>query len=179
MQNTADLSKFSLIFPDEVTQTAHFSGKNRPKIDMFALEELGLTEIIKLKNSDLDEYFTSDPRVIRHRMEVFGDMLEFPEISATLNRLIPILNDIMELRRLEADSGNTESYLESITEIELYISSISALYDGLAPIQEEYKRLMADKGYLEGLLRENADKASYIASKTLSKVYRKIGFLAK
>jgi tryptophanyl-tRNA synthetase len=38
---------------------------------------------------------------------------------------------------------------------------------------------MADKGYLEGLLRENADKASYIAGRTLSKVYRKIGFLAK
>ena len=54
-----------------------------------------------------------------------------------------------------------------------------ACANGLAPIQEEYKRLMADKGYLEGLLRENADKASYIASKTLSKVYRKIGFLAK
>ncbi len=54
-----------------------------------------------------------------------------------------------------------------------------ACADGLAPIQEEFKQLMADKGYLEGLLRENADKASYIASKTLSKVYRKVGFLAK
>jgi tryptophanyl-tRNA synthetase len=54
-----------------------------------------------------------------------------------------------------------------------------ACAEGLAPIQAEYKRLMADKGYLEGLLRENADKASYIAGRTLSKVYRKIGFLAK
>ena len=38
---------------------------------------------------------------------------------------------------------------------------------------------MADKAYLENLMRENADQASYIARKTLSKVYRKIGFLAK
>ena len=53
-----------------------------------------------------------------------------------------------------------------------------ACADGLAPIQAEYHRLMADRAYLEGLLRENAEKASYIARRTLSKVYRKIGFLA-
>ena len=53
-----------------------------------------------------------------------------------------------------------------------------ACADGLAPIQTEYKRLMSDRAYLEGLLRENAEKASYIARRTLSKVYRKIGFLA-
>jgi tryptophanyl-tRNA synthetase len=54
-----------------------------------------------------------------------------------------------------------------------------ACADGLAPIQEEFKRLMADKAYLEGVMRDNADQASYIARKTLSKVYRKVGFLAK
>ena len=54
-----------------------------------------------------------------------------------------------------------------------------ACADGLAPMQAEFKRLMADKAYLETIMRENADQASYIARKTLSKVYRKIGFLAK
>ena len=54
-----------------------------------------------------------------------------------------------------------------------------ACADGLAPVQTEFKRLMADKAYLETIMRENADQASYIARKTLSKVYRKIGFLAK
>ena len=54
-----------------------------------------------------------------------------------------------------------------------------ACADGLAPMQAEFKRLMADKAYLETIMRDNADQASYIARKTLSKVYRKIGFLAK
>ena len=136
---TTDLSKFSLIYPSEETQSAHYSGNSKPIIDMFALEELGLTEVFKLKNSDLDEYFTTDPAVIAHRNEVFGDMLEFPEISVTLNKLIPILTDIMELRRLEADNGSGDNYLESITEIELYISSISTLNDGLSPIRDKLK----------------------------------------
>ena len=136
---TTDLSKFSLIFPDEATQTAHLIGKSKPNINTFVLEELGLCEIFRLKNSELEEFFTTDPAVIAHRIEVFGDMLQFPEISATLNKLIPILTDIMELRRLEADNGDTESYLESITEIELYISSISTLYEGLSPIAGKLK----------------------------------------
>ena len=138
--NEIDLSKFSLIYPDEQSQTNHYEGKEAPIIDMFVLEELGLLEVFNLKNSDLDEYFTTNPKVIEHRMAVFSDMLEFPQISVTLNRLIPILTDIMELRRLEADFGdNTESYLESITEIELYIASISTLHDGFADIGDKVK----------------------------------------
>ena len=136
--NEIDLSKFSLIYPDEESQTNHYEGKESPIIDMFVLEELGLLEVFNLKNSDLDEYFTMNPKVIKHRMSVFSDMLEFPQISVTLNKLIPILTDIMELRRLEADFGdNTESYLESITEIELYIASISTLHDGFADIGDK------------------------------------------
>ena len=135
-----DLSKFSLIYPDEQTQIDHYEGKDSPIIDMFVLEELGLLEIFNLKNSDLNEHFTTNSKVIEHRMAVFSDMLEFPQISVTLNRLIPILTDIMELRRLEADFGdNTESYLESITEIELYISSISTLHSGFSEIKDQVK----------------------------------------
>ena len=138
--NELDFSKFSLIYPNEESQTAHYEGTDKPFIDMFVLEELGLLEVFNLKNSDLDEYFTCDPKVIEHRMAVFSDMLEFPQISATLNRLLPILTDIMELRKLEADLGNnTESYLESITEIELYISSISTLHEGLSEIKDKVK----------------------------------------
>jgi hypothetical protein len=40
----------------------------------------------------------------------------------------------MELRRLDADSGDTASYLSSITEIELYISCIEILYNGFKGI---------------------------------------------
>ncbi len=130
-----DLTKFSLIYPDEVSQAKHYNGEDAPLIDMFVLEELGLLECLNLKNSNLDEYMTTDPAVIRHRMDVFEDMLRFPEISATLNRLIPILTDIMELRRLESDTGEASSYLESITEIELYISSISTMQEGLSPLR--------------------------------------------
>lgn len=49
----------------------------------------------------------------------------------------------------------------------------------LRPVQEEANRLMADKAYLEKIYTEGAEKASYLANKTLRKVYKKIGFVAK
>ena len=129
-----DFTNFSLIYPDVESQRAHSAGNNAPDIDMFVLEELGLLEVFDLKNADLSDYFTSDPSVMKYRMEAFDDMIENPIISKTLSKLIPILSDILELRRLDADSGDTASYLTSLTEIELYISSIEVLHSGLASL---------------------------------------------
>lgn len=47
------------------------------------------------------------------------------------------------------------------------------------PIQSEQKRLLADKGYLESVLKQGAESAERLARKTLAKVYRKIGFIPK
>ena len=46
----------------------------------------------------------------------------------------------------------------------------------LEPIQNRYKELRADEGYLNEVLREGALKASERAQKTLDDVYRKVGF---
>ena len=126
-----DLTNFSLIYPDEKTLKSHYSGADRADIAMFELEELGLLDIFELRSGELSEFFTQDERVMKYRMEVFEDMLSNENISKTHNHLIPILSDIMELRRLDSDSGDTTSYLSSITEIELYISSIDVLHKGL------------------------------------------------
>lgn len=48
--------------------------------------------------------------------------------------------------------------------------------DRLAPIQAEQTKLLADKEYLNGVLTSGAQRAYAIARKTLSKVYKKIGF---
>ncbi|MDO4812647.1 MAG: tryptophan--tRNA ligase [Eubacteriales bacterium] len=54
-----------------------------------------------------------------------------------------------------------------------------AVIEVLRPIREEAAHLLADKAYLEGVYRAGAEKASYVAEKTLRKVYKKIGFLAR
>ena len=54
-----------------------------------------------------------------------------------------------------------------------------AVVEMARPIQDEARRILADKAYLEGVYRAGAEKASRAAEKTLRKVYKKIGFVAR
>lgn len=49
----------------------------------------------------------------------------------------------------------------------------------IRPIQEKYKQLSEDKTYIDNVIKEGAEKASYIAEKTLRKVKKKIGYPTK
>lgn len=51
------------------------------------------------------------------------------------------------------------------------------IIEKLAPIQEKYHKLIADKSYLDKILAEGKTKASQIAEKTLKDVKKKVGFI--
>ena len=53
-----------------------------------------------------------------------------------------------------------------------------AVTEHLRPIREKYSEYISDKGELERIMREGAEKAARIARRTLSKVYRKVGFVS-
>ena len=52
-----------------------------------------------------------------------------------------------------------------------------AVADKLAPMQAEYKRISADKGYIEACMKLGAEKAFKVSRKTLQKVQKKVGFV--
>ncbi len=54
-----------------------------------------------------------------------------------------------------------------------------AIVELVRPIQEETNRLLADKAYVEKVYTEGAEKARWMAEKTLRKVYKKVGFVAR
>lgn len=54
-----------------------------------------------------------------------------------------------------------------------------AVVDTLEPIQKKFNEYAANKDYLNSILKENSEKAAYLARKTLSKVQRKIGLVPK
>ena len=51
--------------------------------------------------------------------------------------------------------------------------------DVLCPIQEKYSMFMNDKAQLEQIYRDSAAKAEWMANKTLTKVYKKLGLVAR
>ena len=54
-----------------------------------------------------------------------------------------------------------------------------AVVEMFRPIREETERILADKAYLESVYRAGAEKAGSVANKTLRKVYKKVGFVAR
>ena len=120
---------FSLIFPDP----ENIKGSD-VDISRETVEAIELDYLISLKNSTLSEYFSSDVDTIRYRQETLRDMTECPELSRLLLDILPMLSDITELRRIQGETGVTENYLYSITEIELYIECIEKLKRDFLPM---------------------------------------------
>lgn len=54
-----------------------------------------------------------------------------------------------------------------------------AIISELEPIQKKVKELLADKTYLESIYKNGAEKANYVAIKTLRKMQKKIGFIPR
>ena len=54
-----------------------------------------------------------------------------------------------------------------------------AVAEKLRPIRENFARYIQDKAYLEELYRKGAETATAISERTLSKVKKKVGLLAK
>ena len=60
-------------------------------------------------------------------------------------------------------------------DFKLAVGEVTA--DALRPVREEFARLMADKAYLDAVMKKGAQEAAGAARKTLAKVKRKVGFV--
>ena len=88
------------------------------------------------------------------------------------------INNLMTI--YSAFTGKTDAEIQAEFEGKGYgdfkLAVGETVADALAPIHKRFDELMADKGYLETVMKDGSAKAAYIARKTLSKVYRKLGF---
>lgn len=94
-----------------------------------------------------------------------------PENKPGVSNLLSIYSVFFEKSIAEAEADFAG---KGYGEFKLAVGEVVA--DKLAPIQREQAKLLADKDYLNGVLKAGAEKAAFRARKTLSKVYKKIGF---
>ena len=127
----------SLLYPSEESEIFHRNRANLPNVTEEVCDELGLNEIFMLKTSSLTDYFTTDEKVIAYRQSTVRDLLSIPELLETLSGIHPILDDIRELRRLDNENvTSADSFLYSITEIELYVSCLDTLKRGFHEVKD-------------------------------------------
>ncbi len=134
----------------------------------------------KMSKSDENENgfiaILDDPDVIVRKLR---RAVTDSEGSVTAREDKPGVTNLMGI--LGALSGQTMEQIEDAFAGKGYGDLKSAVADAvigeLSPIQAEYKRLIADKGQLEALMKEGREKAARVANRTMSKVYRKMGFI--
>lgn len=178
MVNEINNDYLSLLYP-EGTLSNETSGCTLEETSAQALE---IYSLIDLRSCDIGSFFTTDPDTIRYRQEVFSDLSDFPEVTTLLKKMLPFLSDITELRRIGSDpSESTETYLYSITEIELYTSLLDLLKNGLKPYYDKFKsralrafsekiRLLTESDYYKELnikLNELTSRVREIKSVTI------------
>lgn len=98
------------------------------------------------------------------------DTKEKPGISNLMQIYSVITNKSFEQIENEFASRGYGDFKNSVGE---------AVVEVLRPVREEAQRLINDKAYLESIYKEGAEHASYVANKTLRKVYKKLGFVAR
>ena len=74
------------------------------------------------------------------------------------------------------DSAEIEKEFEGKGYGEFKLAVGEAVADELLPLQKRYGQFIQDKEYLDSMIQKNDEKAAYYASKTLRKVYKKVGF---
>ena len=168
----------SLIFPSEESRQFHSEGNNLPRISEEVCQQLGLANLLELKSGSLCDFFTADPAVISYRQKTLSDMHRLPALSQTLGKVVPILCDITELRHLDRDrdASSADSYLYSITEIELYTHCIDTLHAGLKDLkgQLESPAFMGLASYMETLTESDYYKDLNTRLKELSQRVREV-----
>ena len=128
-----------------------------------------LNNIISLLDSD-----TVIQKKINRAVTDSGSEIKYSKDKPGLSNLIDIYSCL---------STETFKTIEKKYEGKMYShfknDLIEIIIDCLNPIREEYDKIITDKNYLDKILKEGAEKASFKARKTISKVYRKVGFIKK
>lgn len=125
----------SLLYPNNAEYSASY--KQFSGLPNESAEQLEIYKLLDLSSCDIGSFFTTDPEVIRYRQKTFADLITYPKLCDILTRMLPFLDDITELRKMYSDTSAGDSYLYSISEIEIYTSLMSMLKEELLPCKEQ------------------------------------------
>ena len=174
LELTRDIAqRFNGVYGDVFTVPEGYFGKVGSRI--MSLQD----PTRKMSKSDPEDTFISlldPPDAIRRKVkravtdseaDIRFDPANKPGVSNLLSIIAALTGQSVEEAAAELQGQGYGKLKDRVSE---------CVIETLAPLQSEHRRLMADKAYLQGVLKENADIANGMALRTLRKVQRKVGF---
>lgn len=174
LEITRDIAqRFNSIYGDVFTIPEGYYGKRGAKV--MSLQDPSKKMSKSDENPNGSIYLMDDPdTVLRKCKRAVTDSdseIRYSEDKPGVSNLIEIYSACtgksIEESEKEFDGKGYGEFKPAVAE------AVNAI---LEPMHKEFERILKDKAYLDGIIKENDDKARYFANKTLRKVRKKIGF---
>ncbi|WP_394923387.1 tryptophan--tRNA ligase [uncultured Robinsoniella sp.] len=174
LELTRDIAqRFNGIYGDVFTVPEAYIGKTGAKI--MSLQDPAKKMSKSDENPNGSIYLMDDPDTIMRKCKravtdsdatiLYRD--EQPGIKNLLDIYCACMGKTPDEAVKEFDGQGYGAFKEAVGE---------AVISVLKPVQDRVAELNKDKGYIDGIIKTNAEKANYYATKTLRKVQRKVGF---
>ena len=177
LELTRDIAiRFNNIYGDVFTVPEAYIGKSGAKI--MSLQDPAKKMSKSDENENASIYLMDPPDAIMRKCKRAvtdsDTVVRYSEDKPGVSNLIDIyrtcLGKSVEEVEREFEGKGYGDFKEAVGE---------AVVSVLKPLQDEFARLSKEKDYIDKYIKENAEKASYYANKTLRKVQKKVGFPEK
>ena len=167
-------NRFNAIYPDTFTIPEPIMAKNGAKIMSLADPTKKMSKSDENENAVVRILDTPDAIMRKFKRAVTDSDSEIrfdPENKPGVSNLLTIYScfsgKTIEEAEREFDGKGYGDFKNAVAD---------AVIASLEPLQTEFKRVSSDRAYLEQCMKEGAEKATYVSSKTLNKAMKKIGF---
>ena len=173
LEITRDIAeRFNNIYGDVFTIPDAYIGKRGARV--MSLQDPMHKMSKSDENPNASIYLLDEPDIIRKK---FKRAVTDSESEVRYSEDKPGVSNLMDI--YGAATGKTSDEIEKEFEGQGYGNFKEAVGEScvaiLEPLQKRYNEIKADKAYLDGRIKENDEKASYFANKTLRKVKKKVG----
>ncbi len=117
----------SLIWSAQDTKTSFPDFTFEEELNLNALIPINKGRKIGEKEKSLRAYFSLCPETLRLRQELFGELLEKPELFAALDNSFSALSSLYDLQKEKDSAATNERLLYSVKEMESYVDYLKGM----------------------------------------------------
>lgn len=174
LEITRDIAnRFNNIYGDVFTIPEAYIGKSGAKI--MSLQDPSKKMSKSDENPNASIYLMDKPddiiRKFKRAVTDSGNEVYYSEDKPGISNLMDIYSAVTGKTK---DEITKEFDGRGYGEFKLAVGE--SVVGTLKPLQERFDNLSKDKAYIDGIIKNNAQKADYFATKTLRKVQKKVGF---
>ena len=170
-------NNFHLLYPPDYDRT-----KEVPMKDFKFIQSLKIDSMVVLIKESyrgfsdlaLENFFTTDEKVLRYRLDIVEDLVENPKLYKVFCDSLPLIYNIYDLRRVLSSDFTVDSALSSVRFLEMYLEIVNLFADAFATCSFSSEGMKNFKEQIDGITQSSEFQS---LSTELSKMERNFGHI--